>query len=116
MYADFVNSWKENRVDILFRGAPHLLIASAPTNCPTPEVDCVIALSYFELFAQSYGIGTVWDGLATSAFVDLVPQMRQRLGIPEDHQIGYVMAFGKPAVQYVRTVQHHTALIAKVQG
>ena len=73
--------------------------------------DCLIALSYFELFAQANGIGTVWNGLAKWAINDLVPATRHLLGIPDDHLIGYVMAFGKPAVQYYRTVQHGPALI-----
>ena len=42
--------------------------------------------------------------------------MRQLLGIPEDHLIGYVMVFGKPAVHYARTVQHGPALINYFAG
>lgn len=50
--------------DNLFRGAPHLLIASSPKTAPSPEADCFIALTYFELLAASMGLGTVWSGLA----------------------------------------------------
>lgn len=113
-FADFVRMWEEEQIDVLFRGAPHLLIASVPANVPTPLPDCVIALSYFELFAQANGVGTVWNGLAKWAINDLVPATRQRLGIPDDHLIGYVMAFGKPAVHYARTVQHGPALIQRM--
>lgn len=114
-FADFVRMWDEEKIDVLFRGAPHLLIASVPANVPTPLQDCVIALSYFELFAQANGVGTVWDGLAKWAINDLVPATRERLGIPADHLIGYVMAFGRPAVHYVRTVQHGPALIQRMR-
>jgi len=76
--------------------------------------DCLIALSYFELFAQSLNVGTVWNGLAKWAINDLVPETRQRLGIPDGHQIGYVMSFGKPAVQYSRTVQYRSPIIHRV--
>lgn len=113
-YADFIMMWEQNRFDIIFRGAPHLLIASAPKSVATPLPDCLIALSYFELFAQANGVGTVWNGLARTAISDLLPGMRQRLGIPEDHLIGYVMAFGRPAVQYARSTQHGPALIRRV--
>ena len=34
---------------------------------------------------------------------DLLPETRQRLGIPEDHVIGY-MSFGRPALRFHRTV------------
>jgi hypothetical protein len=40
--------------------------------------------------------------------------MRERLGIPPDHVVGYVMTFGKPAVHYARTVQHGSALVKRV--
>jgi nitroreductase/NAD-dependent dihydropyrimidine dehydrogenase PreA subunit len=113
-YADFVKMWEEQKLDVIFRGAPHLLVASAPKNVPSPMPDCLIALSYFELFAQANGIGTVWNGLAKWAINDLLPDTRQYLGIPDDHLIGYVMAFGNPAAHFTRTVQHGPALIHRV--
>ncbi len=105
-YADFVRKWEESKIDVIFRGAPHLLIASAPQAVVTPVPDCLIALTYFELFAQSHGVGTVWNGLAELAINVLLPETKKRLGIPDDHVLGYVMAFGKPAVHYARTAQH----------
>jgi nitroreductase len=113
-FADFVRVWEEEKIDALFRGAPHLLIASVPKNVPTPLQDGLIALAYFELFAQANGVGTVWSGLAKWAINELVPTARRTLGIPDDHLIGYVMAFGKPAVHYSRTVQHGPALIQRM--
>jgi nitroreductase/NAD-dependent dihydropyrimidine dehydrogenase PreA subunit len=103
--AELVTLWEEHRVDTVFRGAPHLIVTSAPKVGATPEADCLIALSYFELFAQSLGVGTVWNGIAKLTFNDLVPELRKALGIPDRHLIGYAMAFGKPAVNYHRTVE-----------
>jgi nitroreductase/NAD-dependent dihydropyrimidine dehydrogenase PreA subunit len=113
-FADIVHAWEENGTDVIFRGAPHLLIASAPQQVASPLQDCIIALSYFELFAQANGIGTVWDGLAKLAINDLLPETRTRLGIPDDHLIGYVMAFGTPALRFARTVQHGPANVNRV--
>jgi nitroreductase/NAD-dependent dihydropyrimidine dehydrogenase PreA subunit len=114
-YADFVRVWEEEARDVVFRGAPHLLVASAPQDVPCPLPDCLIALSYFELFAQANGVGTVWCGLAKYAIDDLLPETRTSLGIPEDHLIGYVMLFGMPAVSFSRTVQHRPTLIHRVE-
>ena len=114
-FAGLVKLWDEEGIDFLFRGAPHLLITSAPGEVATPIPDCLIALSYFELYAQSQGLGTVWDGLATWAISDLAPEIRPRLGIPADHVIGYAMAFGRPAVKYARTVQHGQPLVHVVR-
>ncbi len=110
-FAGFVQMWQEQKIDVIFRGAPHLLVASAPQGVASPLQDCMIALSYFELFAQANGVGTVWNGLAKWAITELLPETRRRLGIPDDHLIGYVMAFGTPAVHYARTTQHGPAHI-----
>jgi nitroreductase/NAD-dependent dihydropyrimidine dehydrogenase PreA subunit len=113
-FADFVRLWEEG-VDVLFRGAPHMLIASAPRQGASPVPNCLIALSYFELFAQNLGVGTLWNGLTKWAINDLLPETRQRLGIPEEHVIGYVMSFGWPALCYRRTVQRGPANIHRVE-
>jgi nitroreductase len=113
-FADIYRAWEEDGVDTLFRGAPHFLVASAPQNITTPVQDCLIAMTTFELYAQSLGVGTVWDGLAKWAISDLMPEFRSRLGIPDDHVVGYAMAFGKPAVHYARTAQHGPTQIYRV--
>ncbi len=112
--AEFVKLWEGHGVDVVFRGAPHMIIASAPKDGVSPMADCLIALSYFELFAQSLGVGTVWGGIAKWAFNDLVPELRTKLGIPQNNLIGYAMAFGKPAVHYQRTVENGRANVARV--
>lgn len=113
-FGNLARLWKEEGVDALFLGAPHLLVTSAPRSCCTPETDCLIALSYFELFAQSLGVGTLWDGLLKWAVDDLLPGLRQRLGIPEDHVIGFTMIFGRPAVHYQRTVENGATSFVRV--
>lgn len=113
-FAGFVKQWREKGVDVIFRGAPHLLITSAPKDCHCPQQDCLIALSYFELYAQSLGVGTVWDGLATWTLTELMPEFKEELGIPADHQFGYAMVFGKPAVQYHRTGSLRQPIINRI--
>ena len=104
-FNDIYRAWEEYGIDTLFRDAPHFLVVSAPQDIATPVQDCLIAMTTFELYAQTLGIGTVWDGLAKWAINDMMPEFRSRLGIPDDHVIGYAMAFGKPAVHYSRTAQ-----------
>jgi nitroreductase/NAD-dependent dihydropyrimidine dehydrogenase PreA subunit len=115
-FADFVRVWEEKGQDIIFRNAPHLVIATAPEQVASPQQDCLIALTYFELYAQACGVGTVWNGLAKWTINDLLPEYRDRLGIPADHVFGYAMAFGWPAHSYVRTVQHGPAHINRFAG
>ena len=110
----FLDLWQNKGEDVLFRGAPHLLITSAPKKSASPLPDCLIALSYFELFAQSLGVGTVWNGLVKRIVDQLVPSLRFPFGLPEQHIIGYAMGFGRPAIQYSRTVQHPQAEVVRL--
>ncbi len=113
-YAKFVKIWGKHKVDLIFRDAPHLLIASAPKSLSTPKEDCMIAMTCFELYAQACGVGTLWNGIATWAIDEMLPEIRHSLNIPDDHLFGYAMLFGKPAVHYSRTVQHRPALIHRI--
>lgn len=113
-YASFIRIWEKRQVDLIFRDAPHLLIASAPKSVSTSKEDCMIALASFELYAQASGVGTLWNGIASWAIDEMLPNIRQNLGIPDEHLFGYAMLFGKPAVHYARTVQHRPALIHRV--
>jgi nitroreductase len=72
--------------------------------------DTHIALTTFQLLAHARGVGTVWDGMFMMALA-VCPELRTRLGIPEDHQLGYAIVFGEPAVEYHRTVQRGPALV-----
>jgi nitroreductase/NAD-dependent dihydropyrimidine dehydrogenase PreA subunit len=113
-FARFVEVWDDKGVDVIFRGAPHIVIATAPAAAPTPVQDGLIALSTFDLLAQAEGLGTVWGGLAYLAIRFLVPEVRATLGIPEDHEIAYTMLFGYPKVRYHRTVQRGVPAIHRV--
>lgn len=90
--------------DVIFRGAPNMVVVSAPVSAPCVNVDPIIALSYFELYAQSLGIGTLWCGFA-EACLQVFPELCEGLQIPERYKASYVMLFGPADVKYARTVQ-----------
>lgn len=106
--------WKKKRVDIVFRGAPHFLVTSVPKTAPCSTADGHIFVAYFELAAQAQGLGTVWSGMIMHC-LHLLPKFRELLGIPRDHNLGYAMSFGKPAVLYHRTVNHGPARVLRKQ-
>jgi len=109
-----VKAWQDEGRDMIFRGAPHLLITSAPKDSPCPVQDTHIALTTFQLMAHARGVGTVWDGMFMMA-LSLCPDMGARLGIPADHIVGYAMVFGEPAVAYHRTVHRGPARVNVVR-
>lgn len=94
----------ENGNDVIFRNAPHLIVASAPINSSCPNQDGIIALSYFELYANSLGLGTCWCGYAHSA-LKMFPEFVEYLQVPEGYQPIYVMLFGYKDIEYKRTTQ-----------
>ena len=96
-------AWFDRKIDVIFRGAPHMLVVVAGPESICPQEDVNLALAYFELLAQSAGLGTVWCGLAKMA-MEALPSVKAAVGIP-DGQYYYTMLFGTPAVQYSRTVQ-----------
>lgn len=97
----------DNEPDFLLRGAPHILVTSTPKASPAGRVDSIIAMTNFDLLAQSMGVGTVWNGFITWSLSDFFPELSRLLGVPEDHEIGYCMCFGRPAIEYHRTVQRN---------
>ena len=97
--------WNEEGRDLIFRNAPHILLVSNNMEASCVDQGPFIFLSYFELLAQSRGIGTVWCGLLYWALKDVLPELLPQLGIPEDYRLGYAMLFGYPAFSYYRTVE-----------
>jgi nitroreductase/NAD-dependent dihydropyrimidine dehydrogenase PreA subunit len=112
-YAFFASTLKAYKggKDIIFRGAPHFIVASASADeCATPVADSFIGLNYFELYSASRGVGAVWVGFFMY-LIDFVEDMNDILGIPTDHRIGYALIFGKPDVEYHRGVKRNDVLV-----
>ncbi len=100
--------------DVIFRGAPHMIVASSPLSAPCANVDPIIALSYFELYAQHLGLGTCWCGFA-QACLKIFPELCEMLEIPSGYKPVYVMLFGNPKVKYQRTVQPEPYKISEIK-
>lgn len=100
--------WKQARQngrDVMFRDAPHLIMAAYSDQSFCGPADCVIALSYFEMLANAMGIGTVWFGRLGIVSGQYMPELPARLGIPEGYHLGYAMLFGYPAAKFHRTIR-----------
>ena len=104
--ANFQQVWESKGIDVIYRNAPHIIITSAPKSCTTPVIDCTLAMTYFDLLANSNGIGTLWDGFATNVFAGIAPELSASIGIPEDHVVTMALAFGLPKTSYPRSVQN----------
>lgn len=90
--------------DIVYAGAPAMIVCAVSKTLFAPgcdTVDPIIALSYFELFAASLGLGTLWDDFAVTV-ANAIPEVYQMLEIPDGYKMGFILPFGEPAVKYTR--------------
>ena len=101
--------WKRNGIDVIFRTAPHFLVVSASNYAACPEEDVNLALAYFELLANSHGLGTLWCGTLKMA-MEILPKYKKKINLPATSYY-YPMIFGIPAVKYRRTVQRDDAVV-----
>jgi nitroreductase/NAD-dependent dihydropyrimidine dehydrogenase PreA subunit len=96
--------------DIAFRcTAPHVIFAHAPKG--VGPVACTIALTYVEVAAPAYGLGTCRAGFLTNAANDW-PPMRQELGVPEGHTCFGALMIGYPRHEMRRIPLRNQARLA----
>lgn len=96
----FIAGW-DLGLDMVCRGAPHLVITYAPANHPWAVTDCAIALTYLELAAPSFGLGACWGGILTNAARQW-PPLQDALALPEGHVACGAMMIGFPRYRYYR--------------
>ncbi len=104
-----VQGW-ENGIDTILRSAPCLVVAMAPSEARYGMVDLTLALSYFELAAPLFGLGTCWAGLLQGALVSK-PELKPQVGIPADWPHHYPMMIGYSAMRYHRLPQRKAPAI-----
>ena len=109
-YPGIVAAWDQDK-DMVLRGAPHLLVAHAHKDSLKPEIDCTIALTYFDLAAASCGIGTCWAGILMSAVAAGYQPLLDALALPEGHQLYGAMIFGYPRFPYFKVPARKEARI-----
>ncbi len=100
-YADIFNAMIEaydQGIDLVCRDAPHIIFAAVPTNNPFAVTDAAIALTWFELVAKAYGVGSCWLGTLKLAAEDY-PPIQEELRIPEGYIPNYALIFGLPKLR-----------------
>lgn len=90
----------DSGIDVITRGAPHLVIAHADkSSLPTGDADR--ALTYLELAAHTMGIGACWAGFVQGG-INGNPALAKLLRLPENHTSFGVMMIGYPIYKYSR--------------
>lgn len=95
-----VAAW-EKGIDRVCRSAPHVIVTHGAQNDRFAPNSCPIAISYLELAAPSFGLGTCWGGYFTAAARSWAP-LQEALGLPEGHICYGAILIGYPQYAYHR--------------
>jgi nitroreductase/NAD-dependent dihydropyrimidine dehydrogenase PreA subunit len=91
----------EEGKDVICRNAPHVVMAYGSKLDPSARSSCLIALTYLELAARAFGLGTCWAGYFYYS-ASLWPPMTKEINLPENHELYGAMMIGYPKFAYHR--------------
>jgi nitroreductase/NAD-dependent dihydropyrimidine dehydrogenase PreA subunit len=89
----------EGGMDVLFHGAPALIIVHGKPEGSTPRDDAQYASYNMTLLAHALGLGTCYIGYAVESIGRSSP-IKRYLGIPSGNSIHAVLAVGHPDVTF----------------
>lgn len=95
LYRIFSLQYKENqKKDMLFREAPHLLLISTPKTISGGKDNCLYAMNTFLITAEEENIGTCMSGFLSGFH----KEVSNFLNLPKDHIIHAGIVFGHPEI------------------
>ncbi len=96
--------------DMFLQGAPAVVLTYAEKGNQIAATDCTIALSYFDLLAQTDGLGCCWAGFMMFAAASY-PDMVKALKLPKGFAPYAAMMVGYPEYKYKRIPARKAASI-----
>ena len=92
-----------NEKDLIIYNAPAAIFFHAPKYSSTPQTDCDTALQLVQLYAESFGLATCWNGLiqgaASGDHLKGFTKLSEFLHIPTKNKCYAAMTIGYPSVQ-----------------
>ncbi len=98
--SDIVKAW-DLGVNVVSRGAPHLIITHAPKTDPSAQSACINSIAYLELAALPLGLGSCCCGYFDAAVTFWKP-LREALDLPKGHHCFGSVMVGYPKYKYHR--------------
>jgi NAD-dependent dihydropyrimidine dehydrogenase PreA subunit/nitroreductase len=88
--------------DLIIYKAPAAIFFHAPKISSTPQTDCDTALQLVQLYAESFGLATCWNGLiqgaASGDHLKGFTKLAEFLRIPSENKCYAAMTIGYPSV------------------
>lgn len=110
MHFDLVVGAWDLGVDVVSRGAPHLILANGPVANMSSQSACTIALTYLELAVPSFGLGACWNGFFNAAAMSWKPLQEDLCLAPGEKNFGAMMV-GYPKFKYHRMPERNAPKI-----
>ena len=110
MHFDLVTAAWDLGVDTVSRNAPHLVLTHAEAADISAQSACTIALTYFELAAPAFGVGTCWNGFFNAAAMQWQP-LKEALALEKGEANFGAMMVGFPRFAYHRMPERNEPAI-----
>lgn len=110
---DGLADWDENGKDLLFHGAPAVIIVASKEEASCPSEDALLATQNILLGAHSLGLGTCLVGFVVSA-MNSDRKICEFISLPEDENVYAVIAVGYPDEKYQYVTGRKPALIRTI--
>jgi nitroreductase/NAD-dependent dihydropyrimidine dehydrogenase PreA subunit len=111
-FENIVKAWEKGN-DRVLRGAPATIIAYGLKDDPMAPQACTIALTYLELAALPFGLGTCWAGYAHMA-INMYPDAQKFIGLSKRTSSFGAMMVGYPKFEYCRIPMRNKPHIKEV--
>lgn len=106
-FSRHIKNYRENKIDTILRGAPHLILAAAPKNFKNGRENTISYFTYLELFATTLGLASCWAGLLEMCAFSNYPPLLELFNIPEDKVITGAVMVGYPKYKFKRLVDRN---------
>ncbi|MCF0253789.1 MAG: nitroreductase family protein [Duodenibacillus sp.] len=93
---DAIMSRYKRGVDVILRGAPHVVFMAGPSDHVWGPVDTGIALAYFNFAAEAFDVGCCFAGYATGAAQG--ERVRAFLGVQPGETVWCAACFGRKTI------------------
>ncbi len=95
-----VDAWDAGH-DVVLRNAPAVILGMVNQEARNGLVDTTIALTYLDLAAPKFDLGTCWAGLLQGAMMNW-PPVKEAMGISAEYPFHYPMMIGFNKSRYYR--------------
>jgi nitroreductase/NAD-dependent dihydropyrimidine dehydrogenase PreA subunit len=107
-----IESYRKSGTDVVLRNAPCLVVATASKDMmPLGRDNTYFSLSYVQLYAPSFGLGTCWSGLFEFCATANYEPMLRLLNLPENSCVTGGLMIGYPLYSFKRLVNRDSLII-----